>query len=246
MSYYIDIIDFAHIDVSEAIMFQGASREKRREIGCFAWLIYRNDFYILIDTGVDSIDAINETVKKGGQWQRINTLEEGLNRHGITPMDINAVILTHAHYDHISNLPKCKKAHIYIHQKEIETLFDEHSDQYSQLEKVRKFLQYSLSIGKVTTISDSFSYNQDIFIQHVGGHTKGSQMIFVKTKIGHFLITGDAIFLIENVEKNIPIGFTKDLEESKNAIRIANQFDGKIMTSHDLKVLDYFMEVKNV
>ncbi len=240
MAYSINIIDFAHINASEAILFADGNRENRREIGCFGWLISCNDSHVLIDTGVDRIDVINTTVKKGGQWRRIDTFEEGLNRHGITPMDIRAVIITHAHYDHISNIPKCKKAHIYIHKKEIEKLFDEKNEQYIQLEEVRNFIQYSQKIGRVSIIQDCLSFNNDLIIQHVGGHTTGSQMVFIKTVIGHCLITGDAVFLLENIQKNIPIGLTEDFKQSKNALRICHQFDGKIMTGHDLKVLDYF------
>jgi glyoxylase-like metal-dependent hydrolase (beta-lactamase superfamily II) len=240
MAYRIHAIDFAHIACSEAVLFKDGSPGTRREIGCFAYLLSRDDTHLLIDTGAADMDAINATVRAGGCWQRNDTLEAALERFGLSPADIGGVIVTHAHYDHISNLPSLTNARIYLHQKEAAVLFDGTHAHYAQLGDVRRFLQARQQDGFVVETTDCLSIGDDILIQHTGGHTPGSQMVFADTDMGDCLLTGDAVFLLENVERDIPIGLTADRAQSANALRICREFKGRILTGHDIRVMDYF------
>ena len=237
MAYRISAINFAQINASESILFRGGVAGKSRTIGCFAYLLSDGGRAILVDTGVADIDVINTTVRGGGQWQRIDTLEDGLARHGFKPDDITAVIVTHAHYDHISNLPKCRNARIYINQKALDTLFDKKA--YGcQLDDVRRFVRRQQEEGTVVPVADSLAIDEDILIRHVSGHTRGSQMVFANTHMGPCLISGDAVFLLENVSAHRPIGLTEDMAQSQNAVEICRHFDGIILTGHDLKTTD--------
>lgn len=240
MAYRIRMIDFAHIACSEAVLLEGGSPEVRRDIGCFAYLLSQGENHLLVDTGVFDMDAINATVRAGGSWLRTDTLEAALAREGLSPADIGAVIITHAHYDHISNLPALTGARIYLHQKELASLLEDTGSHYEQLNDVRRFVQVQQQAGLVTETADCLAIGGDILIQHVGGHTHGSQMVFVSTDIGDCLFTGDAVFLRDNLERNVPIGLTTDREQSLDALRICREFKGRILTGHDIRVMDYF------
>ena len=233
-------MDFAHIQCSNQILFDGGDAEKRREIGCFSWLLSNGASHVLIDTGVADIDVINTTVRSGGRWERRQTFEDGLMSTGISADDIGAVILTHEHYDHVSNLPKCKNAHIYIHLNALEAIYDEANPNYRQLVQARDFLSDKKEAGMVTAVADCLSLGEDIQIQHVGGHTAGSQIVFVKTDKGPCLMTGDAIFVLDNIINEIPIGLTQREEQSRSVLKICRDFDGKVLPSHDLEILRYF------
>ena len=240
MAFNISILDFAHIKCSNQILFEGGDGEKRREIGCFSWLLSNGEVHVLVDTGVADIDVINTTVRSGGRWEKRQALEDGLMSAGVSADNIGTVILTHEHYDHVSNLPKCKNAHIYIHMKALAAIYDEANPHYKQLVEVRNFLSDKKEAGLVTEVADCLSLGEDIQIQHVGGHTAGSQIVFAKTDKGNCLMTGDAVFVLDNISNDIPIGLTQSKEQSRSVLKICSDFDGKVLPSHDLEILRYF------
>lgn len=74
---------------------------------------------ILVDTGVDTDDPVKKEL-----WDNLITCCHGvawaLEQVGLTPEDIDIVILTHAHLDHIGGVQRFVNARVYIQQEEFE------------------------------------------------------------------------------------------------------------------------------
>ena len=70
--------------------------------------------------------------------------------------------------------------------------------------------------------------------RRVGGHTPGSLMVECKTDAGPVIMTGDAVFLLDNLRLKTAIGLTSSPEESRAVVDLLAGFDGVVLPSHDL------------
>ncbi len=82
-------------------------------------VVQGNGHNILVDTGVDTEDPAKEAL-----WSQLIDTCKGviwaLEQVNLKPEDIDTVILTHAHIDHIGGIERFKNARIYIQQEEFE------------------------------------------------------------------------------------------------------------------------------
>ena len=67
-----------------------------------------------------------------------------------------------------------------------------------------------------------------------------SQVISVETEKGKAILTGDVVFLYENIEKNIPVGLSYNLIECLDAMERIRKEADIILPGHDPKILEKF------
>jgi glyoxylase-like metal-dependent hydrolase (beta-lactamase superfamily II) len=131
-----------------------------QNFGSIVYLIQFSGQNILIDTS-----------SKENEEELISALKQ-LN---LNPEDINAIILTHPHYDHMDNINLFPKAKIYSNFKE---LIDR--------KHARKKIKGIISIEKL-----SIKY---FTVYKTPGHTFGDIVILYKAKDKKILFSGDVVF----------------------------------------------------
>ncbi len=236
-------LDFAFIDCDESILFLGGDKEKKRPIGCFAWLIEDADGYTLVDAGVADIDAVNATKRGTSRWERGEKgmpLTAHLERLGISPDEIRRVVITHAHYDHISGLSCLTDADIYISRDAYESLLDENNPFATQLQETKAFALEAAARGKVFFTEDGHKVTDRIRTIACGGHIVGGQMVEYHGEKSALLFTGDEIFLRANVESKRRIGLSYNADAAQKALEYCCAFAGEILTGHDLGCLEEY------
>lgn len=162
-------------------------------IPIYCWYLEGGDKKILIDTG--EMSPLQSEDREKAINGKIYTFEEGLDRWGLKPEDIDVVIHTHLHNDHCENDFKCSNATFYIHQKELDIIHDFHPLDFRYLE------DYILDIeenGQIKAVTGDEEILPGVRVVHTPAHTEGGLTVFVDTSEGTAAITGFCI-IMENL-----------------------------------------------
>lgn len=116
--------------------------------------------------------------------------EEILKKSKKQDFNINCIVLTHAHGDHIAGVPgllDVVRCPVYIHEKDEEMLLDPKLN-----------LSASMFTDRITIKPDKLLRDGDIFkvgnieveVIHTPGHTMGG----ISLKVENYILTGDTLF----------------------------------------------------
>ena len=111
-------------------------------------------------------------------------MENGLAKIGLTPEDIDIVILTHLHGDHTELASLYRKAKFIVQRKELEYAQHPHPID-AELYDNRYFESLDFDI-----IDGDANINSGISVFLTPGHTPGGQSVQIHTALGEAIITG--------------------------------------------------------
>ncbi len=149
----------------------------------------------LIDTGVGPMDSAF------GRWLGVGgSLPDELAELGVTPNDVEDVILTHIHSDHTgwstthsSNgwVPRFSNARYYLHDADVAWMRD-----FDDEEDVREFAEVIApleSSGQLDTSVEDREVSPGLSLRHAPGHTPGHRCVLLDTGGERVLFAGDLL-----------------------------------------------------
>ncbi len=151
------------------------------------YLIQNGESYIAIDAGADSSKTVNE-----------------LEKFGISPDKVNAVFLTHSHYDHTGALSLFNNATVYTGNSGL-------SDRFNMSFQ-------TMSDGETVELS-----NLSIKCIYTPGHTSDSVCFLVD---GKYLFVGDTLSLKDGKTGLFNSFYNRDDEEQKASIQALSKIEG--------------------
>ena len=118
--YSIQILEYANTD-SAPVSGQIASAHNGgfMNLTMSYQLIEGNGHKILVDCGVNYDEPASKGICEAYAFQNTKMPKEVLARVGLTPEDIDTVIVTHCHFDHMGGLKLFPNAHFYIQKDEL-------------------------------------------------------------------------------------------------------------------------------
>ena len=160
---------------------------------------------------------------------------------------VETVILTHLHYDHIGNLDKFPAARFYVPQ--IEMQYATGPDmQYYFLRRpygpreINNVIDY-LYQERVTVHGPVLDLLSGISLHHVGGHTAGQEIVRVRTQRGWLVLASDALHYYEELERTIPFAVAHDISKmlaAHGTIRELADSDDHVVPAHDPLVMSRY------
>jgi glyoxylase-like metal-dependent hydrolase (beta-lactamase superfamily II) len=162
------------------------------------------------------------------QLGRYGTLQQRLGEFGLTPEDIDIVINSHCHYDHVEANYLFKGKPLIIHEKELE-----YTDRLYWPEWRHAFL----GIMDQQIISGSHKLSNNVRLIETVGHTPGSITTLVETDEGLIAVVGDAVIVKEDLlELRPPSVVTKNIEAdvAVNSLKKIRELNPKlVIPGHD-------------
>jgi N-acyl homoserine lactone hydrolase len=148
----------------------------------YVWYIEGSQPKILVDAGATA----EMYPGQGFPQENIQSLEDGLGKLGLKPNDIEIVILTHLHWDHIALAPRFTNAEFIVQKAELDFARNPHpasamTGDYSS--KIFNDLRLRVIEGDREIID-----GVKLFL--TPGHSPGGQSVAVKTPKGLAVITG--------------------------------------------------------
>jgi glyoxylase-like metal-dependent hydrolase (beta-lactamase superfamily II) len=186
-------------------------------IDYFVWALVSNDRTIVVDTGYDEAMAR----KRGREFLR--SPEVGLKQVGVDPASVPEVVITHMHYDHSGNHTMFPNARFHVQDKEMDfatgramthaiTRFPFDEDDVVQM--VRRVYR-----NQVVFHDGDDAIAPGVTVHHVGGHTKGMQVVRVNTRRGWVVLASDASHYYANIENGLPYPVTYNIAEVMEGYR---------------------------
>ncbi len=151
-------------------------------------------------------------VDPGSKYSR-EKLMKGLNGLGLRPEDIDTVVLTHYHLDHVANYDMFRNAQFFIHANELRRLGSLAGTMtLAVLKAIMREFGFSIGdfVGHLHPISE-LKTGSSLNVIETFGHTGGSISLCVSGK-KRIVISGDALTRMSFAEE-----FSGQSQNGKNA-----------------------------
>ncbi len=162
------------------------------------------------------------------QLGRYGVFQKRLAELGLEPGDIDMVVNTHCHYDHIESNYLFKGKPLIVHEKEVE---------YCNNLYWPEFTEAFMGIMDLEAVSGEKRLSENVRVIETLGHTPGSISVLAETGEGLVACIGDAAIVREDLlEFRVPSVVTKNIapEVSVNSLkRIAALNPIMVVPGHD-------------
>lgn len=170
---------------------------------CLGFLILGGTKTILVDTGAPEPDigvkVVRPVVRNEGEF-----LIPQLARFGLKPDDIDIIVNTHLHYDHIYGNGKIPNAEVIVQQAELDYYANPLPCDRNSYEKNKEKPFVETFYDRIKAVNGDTEIIPGVKLLLTPGHTPGCQTVLVKTADGIVALPGDNISLFSSLKSTPP------------------------------------------
>lgn len=205
---------------------------EKMDAAFLSYLIVSKDALMVVDTGHRHLTYTRgDTMNIEGEAE--DGYQEKFKELGFSFDQVTHILLTHLHWDHMENNHLFPNAKIYVQRKEVETAAAPIYPLYYERADIARLIGEDGE--RLVFLDGDTEILPGVKAVFVGGHTLGSQLIYVNTSEGTAIITGDVCNVYENLEvrsvKEVDvIAWVRAIEKIKRDADI-------VLPMHDPRVL---------
>ena len=210
-------IRYATVARRAAENYIGGDPHDTEQMDYFVWLARNSRHTVVIDTGFDRDAAVRR------KRDFLRSPEEGLALLGVDVQTVQDVVITHMHYDHAGNLGLFPRARFHLQDREMAyatgrymglAFFSHAYEEDDVVATVR--MVYG---GRVVFHEGDAEIVPGLTVHHIGGHTRGLQVVRVYTRVGWLVLASDAAHYSANMLQNRPFPVVADVTEMADGWR---------------------------
>ena len=251
--YEVYALRYASREGEKAREFYGFYRYEEPNEPCpldyFFWLARNEHRTILVDCGYS-----RDRAKEKGRYQQNrpnNDALETLSYLGVRPDDVDHVVLSHMHKDHVGNVNRFPNATFSMAREE----FDFWTGPYGARELPATSVDFDevglvkdlLGEDRLHLVDGSETLFPGIRVTRLGGHTPGQMMTQVTGTSGQVVLASDAVHFYEELEADRPFWFFCDLVATYRTYDILRDLNARpgttVVPGHDPAVMRKFKAV---
>ena len=162
--------------------------------------------------GTDEAGDLRRIIVDTGHVGRHVLLEEALRQRGLEAGDIDTVVLTHAHWDHVQNGDLFDKAVFMVHPRELNYLRSPHRNDHA----TPRWTKSVLDTYQLKEVTEGAEVIPGVCVIEAPGHSAGTIALSVATGEGTAIISGDAIqdSLVARERRNALVFWDEQLANS--------------------------------
>lgn len=208
--YSIWVLEYACAprQIAEAA-YSGYAHEGETMYFAFSFILVQGEGRnILIDCGINFESTVKQELATGFNVENWNSPAEVLAEVGLSPEDIDVIIPTHAHWDHMGSLELFPNADVYLQRAELdgwESLLSG-SDQYkallSAVDSADITIAKQLGLeGRLKLLEgeiDNLFPGVHIWVDY-NGHSHASQLVLIESETDKYIVIGDIAYTMGNL-----------------------------------------------
>ena len=166
----------------------------------FVWLIRNAKRTLVVDTG------FTREVGEARKRTFLRSPADGLALMDVRATEVENVIITHMHYDHVGTFHDFPRAQFHLQDEEMAFA----TGRLMRHTRFRHSIEVEDVVGMVKLVfGDRVTFHRGdaelapgISVHHIGGHTPGLQSVRVMTQRGWLVLASDATHYYEHMEQD--------------------------------------------
>lgn len=241
-TYEVFAILYAHREAMRSDHFIGGDpHDGPMPMDYFLWLIRGAKRTVVVDSGF--------TAEVAARRRRTFLRDpiDALGLLGVTVADVQDVVLTHLHYDHVGNFARFPNAEFHLQEPDLHFAVGRHM-RYKHLahpfecEDVVGIVRLNYA-GRVRLYNGVVDLAPGISLHPAPGHSAGLQFVRVNTKRGPVVLASDVSHFYENMNDCRPFPISVSVAgalESFDLLKLAAPSPDHIVPGHDPLVMKYY------
>jgi N-acyl homoserine lactone hydrolase len=262
--YSIWALEFAQLpSYPDSALVYGAP-EGARMLPFYYYVLKSDDRLILVDSGFSDNDFCMEQCELYGV-RGFTRPDEIMARIGFKPEDVDTILVTHHHWDHVSGVPYFPNAHIYIQKRDVDNWMSKWTapkrlkwlcggldpDTGAELARIGGEGRLRLVEG-VEDVAPGIQLRPAF-----DTHTAGSQYIYLENNDGGdpWVFPGDVAYVYDNIggpdgdQQHVPVGLAQGnmeccVRSTDEMLSAANDNIKRVLCSHEVRIWDRYASVE--